>query len=246
MTEGHFTAGGERYAQFRPHYPAALAQALAALAPAKRIAVDIGCGSGQLTTLLAPHFERVIGVDPSESQLASAHQHAGVSYHCAPAENTGLPEHSADLITVAQAAHWFDLPAFCNEVRRIASPGAALALISYGVPYIEDPINAIFQKGYWQDVYRFWSPERRHVETGYADLNLPFNPLAAPDHDCRASLSLAGLIGYITTWSAYATAQKAGDTTAFEQFFESLSRAWGDAGEKTVVWPVSVKAARIG
>ena len=65
MTEGHFTAGGERYAQFRPHYPAALAKALAALAPAKRIAVDIGCGSGQLTTLLAPHFERVIGVDPS-------------------------------------------------------------------------------------------------------------------------------------------------------------------------------------
>lgn len=127
-----FDRGGQAYAQFRPEYPAELAEVLASLAPTTDLAVDVGCGNGQLTVQLASHFDAVIGVDPSADQIANARLHGRVRYVQAPAENLPVPKRRAGLITAAQAAHWFDRPAFYNEVRRIAVDDAVLALVSYG------------------------------------------------------------------------------------------------------------------
>src|SRR5690606_22222870 len=126
-----FDQGGQAYARFRPQYPAALAAYLASIAPDTALAVDVGCGNGQLTHLLAEHFTAVAGFDPSADQLAPATTRANVTYQCAPAERLPLPDRCASLISAAQAAHWFDLPAFYAQVRRIAKPGAVVALISY-------------------------------------------------------------------------------------------------------------------
>jgi SAM-dependent methyltransferase len=129
-TRNWFEQGGRAYARFRPEYPPQLAAFLASIAPDKRMAVDVGCGNGQLTKLLAPHFDAVVGLDPSADQIANIIPNERITYQCAPAEQLPLADSSASLITAAQAAHWFDLPSYYREARRIAMPGSVLALIS--------------------------------------------------------------------------------------------------------------------
>ncbi len=102
-TKNWFDRGGAAYARFRPEYPPELAKFLAATAPSTGLAVDVGCGTGQLTTQLADHFERTIGLDPSSDQLENASMHPRVEYRCAPAERLAVDAGSADLIAAAQA-----------------------------------------------------------------------------------------------------------------------------------------------
>lgn len=239
-----FDRGGAAYAAHRPDYPPELAAALARACARRGHGVDIGCGSGQLTALLAPHFDRVTGIDPSASQIAHATPAPGVTYATGRAEATGLPDGCADLIVAAQAAHWFDLPAFYAEARRIARPGAVLALVSYGVPVIAGPGAAAFARFYWHDIHAHWPPARRHVETGYRDLPFPFAPLAIAAPDITRDWDWAALRGYIDTWSATRAAARAGVTLA--PALARLARGWGPPDvPRRVRWPVTIRAARI-
>ncbi len=108
----HFSGHAGQYARFRPQYPEALFSYLALLAPARELAWDCATGNGQAAIGLAAHFERVIATDASSQQIESAEPHSRVEYRVAPAENSRLPADSVDLVTVAQAVHWFDVPAF--------------------------------------------------------------------------------------------------------------------------------------
>src|SRR3954471_23387114 len=101
-----FSAGAAAYARFRPTYPPALFDWLAATAPARGLAIDVGTGNGQAAVALAERFERVLALDPSEQQLANAAAHPRVQYRHAPAEATGAPAACADLVTAGQAFHW--------------------------------------------------------------------------------------------------------------------------------------------
>lgn len=177
----HFSDRSSAYALHRPTYPEALADMLADLAPGRDLALDAGCGSGQLSLLLAERFARVVAIDASARQIAAATPHPRAAYRVAPAERSGLDDGGVDLITAAQAAHWFDLPAFYAEVRRIARPGAVIALVSYPLPRIADePADAVLRHFYGEMLKAYWPPERVHVERGYADLPFPFEPVAAP------------------------------------------------------------------
>ncbi|MFV0300067.1 MAG: class I SAM-dependent methyltransferase [Paracoccus sp. (in: a-proteobacteria)] len=149
----HFQTGGADYAAFRPTYPPELARALAGLAPDGEAAIDVGCGSGQLAVALAGHFRRVTGVDVSADQIAAAGRPGNVDYLIGAAEALPLPDRSASLIVAAQAAHWFDLPRFYAEIRRVAAPGAALALISYGVMRVEGAFAERFGRFYWKEIH---------------------------------------------------------------------------------------------
>ena len=116
------------------------------------MALDVGCGSGQLSVLLAERFKRVTAIDASAQQIAAAMPHARVEYRVAKAEQSGLAENCVDLITVAQAAHWFDLPAFYAEVRRVGKPRAILALVSYGILQAGEDVDSTIQHFYQQVV----------------------------------------------------------------------------------------------
>ncbi|KAJ8255224.1 hypothetical protein GJAV_G00202480 [Gymnothorax javanicus] len=98
------------------------------------LAVDVGCGSGQGTVLLAPYFNQVIGTDISPAQLEMAKTYAiapNVSYRESAAEHMPMADGSVDLVTAFVAAHWFDVPRFLKEVDRLLRPRGCLALISY-------------------------------------------------------------------------------------------------------------------
>ena len=119
-----FSTHSAAYAAHRPTYPAALVDWLAAQCPARDAALDVGCGSGQLSALLADRFRSVIGIDASAAQLAQAEKRANVDYRVAPAEHTGVADRCVDLVTAAQAAHWFDRPAFYAEAKRVGRKDA--------------------------------------------------------------------------------------------------------------------------
>lgn len=246
FTRGYFVIGGKDYSRFRPTYPGALAETLAALGSSQRLAIDVGCGTGQLSLRLAEHFDRVIATDGSQDQLANAAVHPKVEYRCEMAESMSAETGSADLVASAQAAHWFDLPRFYREVRRVAKPGAGIALISYGVPVIEDRVNAIFQKFYWQDLAPYWPEERHHVETGYRDLPFPFERLNPPHLFLHQNWNLDELIGYLSTWSAIRRASEAGRERLLSRFATDLAARWGEPGStKQIRWPVSMRLGRI-
>lgn len=252
MSDGQwFSGGGAQYAQSRPTYPVELATTLAALAPRRRLAVDIGCGTGQLTVLLAEHFDTVIGIDPSADQLAHATAAPGVEYRCAAAEDPGLDDGSADLITVAQAAHWLDLPAFYEQVRRIAAADAVLALITYGRVVLDDEavggaLADRFARFYRDEVGPYWPPERVHVDNGYASLVFPFTPIPVDAPSIRRNWTLDEFAAYLRTWSAARAAERAGAPSLIDALVDDLRPHWGSADRRREVqWPVTVLAGLV-
>ena len=123
----HFSVQSSDYTKFRPHYPRALFEYLAALPAARRRAWDCGTGNGQAACDLAEFVDEVVATDPSQNQISHATPHAKVKYQVAPAEHCPLADQSVDLVTVAQALHWFDLERFYAEVRRVGRAGSVLA-----------------------------------------------------------------------------------------------------------------------
>jgi SAM-dependent methyltransferase len=241
-----FDEGGRAYSRFRPEYPRQLAAFLASAAPGNELAVDVGCGNGQLTQLLAPYFNRVVGLDPSADQIANAVPNEGIDYRCAPAERLPLPDSCANLITAAQAAHWFDLPAFYREVRRIAAPGAILALVSYGVLKLEPLLDERFQKFYWDEIGPYWPAERKLVDSGYATIEFPFEERAGPALEIRLDWHLSEFLGYLTTWSAVRSAREAGREDLLIAFANDIGQAWGDPNRKRPVsWPINMRIGKV-
>ncbi len=240
-----FDEGGENYARFRPVYPAELSRRLAELSPGRGHAADVGCGTGQLTVQLAGHFDKVTGIDPSAAQLASAEPHPRIAWVAGNAEGLPLPDGSIDLVAAAQAAHWFDLPAFYREVRRVAARDGLLALISYGVVRIAgEEIQQRFLRFYREEIGRYWPPERRMVDEGYAGIDFPFEELPPPELAITCEWGPGEFLGYVSTWSAVRNAREAGQGAMLDRFAGDLAERWGE-DRRQVSWPVALRLGRI-
>jgi SAM-dependent methyltransferase len=242
----HFSGIAADYASYRPHYPAALFATLAALAPDTDRAWDCGAGSGQASLGLAAHFAEVIATDASASQLARATPHDRVSYRTAPAEASGLPNASVSLVTVAQALHWFDVPAFHDEVRRVLRPRGVIAEWTYALlevparPAVSHVVNALDAR-----LRSWWPPERVHVDERYARLAFPFETLTMAPFAMTAEWTLPQCLGYLATWSAVTRACEATGDDPLRAVSEDLHQHWGDAPTLTVQWPLTVRVGRV-
>jgi SAM-dependent methyltransferase len=242
----HFSGHAEGYAAYRPTYSAALVDFLASISPGLSLALDCGCGSGQLSVLLAERFDKVVATDASASQIENATKHPRVDYRVAPAERSGLPDSAVDLIVAAQAAHWFDLPQFYAEVQRVARPRAAIALIAYGVMHIEGEPEPIVQRFYWEVLDPYWPPERRHVEDGYRSFPFPFEEIEAPPLSIETSWNLSQVIGYVDTWSAVRQLEKRMGRAPFESFRAELTQSWRNGEQRRLVrWPLTLRVGRV-
>ena len=239
----HFAPVAQNYADFRPTYPDALFAWLAAIAPRRELAWDCAAGTGQASVGLAGLFAHVVATDASAAQIAAATPHPRIDYRIAPAEASGLPDDSVDLITVAQALHWFDLAAFYIEARRVLRPDGVLAVWTYGVLTVEGAcVDELVQEFYHDTVGPYWPAERRHVEDGYRSLPFPFMEMTAPPFAMETAWTLPQLLGYFRSWSATARFAAINGSDPVEPLAGQLAPAWGTPERRrTVRWPLALR-----
>jgi SAM-dependent methyltransferase len=242
----HFSAHAALYRDARPLPPADWFDWLAGQAPARGLAWDAGCGNGQASVGLAAHFARVVATDPSAGQIAQASAHERIEYRVEPAERSTLAAASADLVTVSQALHWFDLPVFYAEVRRVARPGALLAVSAYGNCSVDRAVDAVERRLYADTLGGDWPPERALVDAGYRTLPFPFARVGAPSFLMRADWNLDQFLAYLRSWSAAQRHLKRTGVDAVEAVAPELAAAWGDpARVRAVRWPFFALAGRV-
>ncbi|HEY9199168.1 MAG TPA: class I SAM-dependent methyltransferase [Gammaproteobacteria bacterium] len=242
----HFTAVAAQYADYRPTYPPALFDWLASECTAHGLAWDCGAGSGQAALALTAHFQRVIATDASAAQIARATGHARIDYRVATAESSGLDNHCADLVVIAQALHWFDLERYYAETARVLKPDGLIAAWTYGVLQLDSAeLNAIAGHLYSVELGPYWPPQRKLVEQGYRDLDFPFRRITAPAFSMRADWTLQQLLGYFRSWSATSRFIKTHGYDPVDAVDARLRIHWGDADRRrTVTWPLSLLAGR--
>jgi len=125
----------EDYKKHRPNYPRELIRILTdhGALTENAVVADIGSGTGHLTKILLPHSQTVYGVEPNDEMRLEAEKYFyGLTNHISingSAELTGLPDQSVDLLTAAQAFHWFDAEKTRREFKRILKPEGYVALI---------------------------------------------------------------------------------------------------------------------
>lgn len=198
-----FSSGSQLYQIARPSYPASLIQEILKHVVTPQFAWDCGAGSGQWTQLLAPYFDAVVATDISVHQLQHAPYFENVSYQVQSAEHTSFAGQSFDLITVAQAIHWFDFDCFYAEVRRTLRPEGILAVIGYGLIQVVDAdLQACVERLYFKTLNGYWDAERRYVDEAYRTIPFPFEEITTPELSMSFQWSAAQLLDYLNTWSA--------------------------------------------
>jgi ubiquinone/menaquinone biosynthesis C-methylase UbiE len=241
----HFSSESPNYARFRPRYGRELFAYLAHLVSDHRLAWDCATGNGQAAVPLSEFFGRVIATDASEEQIRTATPNPRIEYRVAPAEKSTLEATSCDLITVAQAVHWFDLPAFYDEAKRVLKPDGLLAVWSYNLLRIDPSIDAIVNSFYTETIGPFWPPERKIVENGYRDLSFPFEEINAPEFSMTAEWSVDALLGYLRTWSASKRYLQEIDRDPVTLIESALRAAWPDNQNRLQVrWLLVIRLGR--
>lgn len=248
--QDHFSGEPDAYRAYRPTYPDALFRYLAEIAARPATVWECGAGSGQATAGLVRTFPRVIATDPSHAQLRAARGSGtagvpGAERVVCTAEDAPLPAASVDLVAAAQAFHWFDPARFFGEVRRVSRPGGVLAVWTYATPDIGRGLGEAIRRFSEDTVGRFWPPDRRHVDAGYATIDVPFEELAAPALEMTATWDVPTLLGYVGTWSAVQRARAATGTDPLPRLARVLDEAWPSGENVLVRWPLVVRAFRL-
>ena len=241
----HFSSASDQYAAYRPDYPAALFAWLSGLCAERGIVWDCATGSGQAAWGLLPYFRTVVATDASADQVRHAAPHPRIEYRVAPAEASGLADRSVDLVTVAQAAHWFDLPRFYAEVSRVLKPGGAIALWGYGRMVLPGDLDAPFRRFYAETVGPFWPPERALVDDAYRSLDFPLIEIRPPAFHIEVEWALPRLLDYLSTWSAVKRYRSERRDDPLPALMAALQPLWGDPGAALQLqWPLFLRVGR--
>lgn len=241
----YFSQQAAVYAAFRPAYPEELYQFLFSHLKAKDAAWDCATGNGQVAQRLATHFARVYATDISAEQLGHAYRADNIFYSVAPAEKTDFARDQFDLITVAQALHWFDVARFYDEARRMSKAGALLAVWGYSLLSVDQTVDPLFQDFYYNRIGPYWDPARRQVESRYADIPFPFEEIKCPDFYIKLNWSLDEFCGYVSSWSATQKHIHESGTDPVKDLRDNLRPVWEGHETKLVTFPVFMKLGRI-
>jgi ubiquinone/menaquinone biosynthesis C-methylase UbiE len=240
----HFSQVASGYARYRPGYPRALFDTLAALAPGRALAWDCGTGNGQAAVELAERFSHVVATDLSRDQLALAQPHPKVEYLLASAEESGLTAASVDLVTVAQAVHWFDFERFYAEVERVLVPRGVVAVWTYHRAIADPEIQALTER-FRHRVEGDWPPERRWVEEQYRTIPFPFAEIAVDPIVHEERWELERVLGYLSTWSAVSQYRRRTGHDPVADLRPELAAVWGDPGRpRRLRWPIHLRVGR--
>jgi SAM-dependent methyltransferase len=249
MPEGfqdHFSLVAADYRTFRPVYPPQLFAFLAETATRRDLVWDCGTGNGQAAVVLAEYFAKVFATDASAEQLKNAEPHPRVEYVVAPAEQCPLGDDSVDLVTVAQALHWFDHDRFYAEVRRVCRTGGLIAVWTYDFHSVNAAIDPVLEQLQDKFIRPYWPTERKFVEAEYKTIPFPFEEVETPKFEMTAEWDLPRLLGYMNTWSAVRQYEKKHGVNPVGAVRVELSTAWGDpATVRMVRWQFHIRVGRV-
>jgi len=243
----HFSKQAARYAKYRPRYPQDLFGYLSELVQIRECVWDCATGAGQAAVGLSPFFHQIIASDASESQIRRARAHPKITYRVCLAEDSGIESDSVDLITVAQAIHWFDFDRFFREALRVLKPEGILAFWGYSLLKINGEIDAVIDDFYSRRLAGYWPEERNYIDEHYASIPFPFREIDPPKFEMTCRWNLDHLLGYLRPWSAVARFCSATNVDPVEALEPTLFSCWGDRGDfKKVVWPLFLRVGKLG
>ncbi len=246
MTTPDYSPFARQYAESRPAYPPELFAYLASLVDRHTLAWDSATGNGQAAIGLAKHFDRVMATDISAEQIRHAHIHPRVDYRVTPSEDSGLEQRSVDLVTVASAVHWFDLPSFVRKVERVVRPGGVLAIWTYHVGCVEPPCDRVFDRFYRDIVSPYFSSGARLVDEHYETITLPGKSIETIPFSVSASWNLEQMLGFIHSWSGTQQYMKETGRDPILLIMEDLRCLWETAESVlTVRWPLFLRVSRL-
>lgn len=252
MSEHHnsnvrsFGQESDGYASHRPTYPDALFKWIIDLSYHHRRAWDCATGNGQAAVSLCKYFAQVDATDLSEQQVDNSFAADNITYRAAPAEDSGFADNSFDLITVAQAVHWFDFSEFWPEVRRVARDGAFFCAWGYGFVEGGDEINEQLIKPAEALFDPYWARGNRIIMSGYKseDLEFPFERIEAPDFAIEVTWSIEDLLNFFRTWSAFKLMQDDPAGHLIRELFTNATSRFADQ-RLELRMPICVAAGRI-
>lgn len=241
----NFSVAPEQYAKYRPDYPQAIFDFIYPLLNEKIAAWDCGTGNGQVAQELSNDFARVEATDISKKQLLHAFPANNIRYSIQPAEQTDFEDNNFDLITVAQAVHWFDVDKFNAEVKRVGKPNSIIALMGYELNHITPEIDAIIRHFYNNIIGEYWDPERKHIQNRYQQIPFPFRELETPEINNIKLWKFEHLMGYLNTWSAVHHYIDKNNTNPIVEIEDDLRQAWGNAEVRRVIFPIIFRVGRV-
>lgn len=240
----NFSNQASEYSKFRPTYPPELIEHIVSFVETKTTALDVATGNGQVAQKLSEFFQTVYATDISEKQLLHAKQLLNVVYKKLPAEKTDFNDRQFDLITVAQAIHWFDFDQFYAEVYRILKPEGIFAVIGYGL-FITNPNSDKILSHFYHDIVGpFWDPERKYLDENYETIPFPFEELETLHFQNKFIWSFEQLIGYLETWSAVEHYKAHHNENPIDLIRDDLKVSW-ETSEKTVVFPMLLRLGKL-
>jgi len=244
---------GSGYSQNRPEYPDSIYNEILAYAQHEKtkkygVCLDVACGTGQATLALTRYFDRVIGIDHLDTQLQNAIKRDNIEYRKSTAEEIdqiGFTPNSFDLITVAQAAHWFDINKFYDAVDKLLKPGGTLAIWGYGVNSLNnEEADRYFVDNYYKGVIdKYWELGREHLDNEYMSIPLPKYPAERRKTSMSKIMTVDGFLGYLNTWSALIKYRKVNSDDPLLAVKKTLKQIFGNESIK-VTWPLFVILAK--
>ena len=244
MSKDLFSNLANSYAKYRPVYPKELFDHILQFVGEKNIAWDCATGNGQAALALAQYFKKVIATDISEKQLALAKQNPNIQYQVSSAEQTNFLENYFDLITVAQAYHWFKFDAFEKEVKRVAKKNAVIAVWGYNLFSTNDAvINTVIKRFYTEIVGPFWDAERKCIDDNFKNVPFNFTLLPTKDFFIKTEWSKDDVVGYLNSWSAVQHFIESKKYNPVDDIINELDLGWKDV--KPVSFPVFLKMGRV-
>ena len=240
----NFSKQSDLYARFRPGYPKQLFDFLLPLVPNKKTAWDCATGNGQVAATLSQYFNEVYATDISSAQIENAVTRQNIFYTVGNAEETLFPGNTFDLITIAQAIHWFDFKNFYQEAQRTLKAGAIIAVIGYDIFRINKEIDFLVDQFYRKTTGPYWDAERKYIDDHYTTIPFPFKEIETPAFSINYHWELEQVIGYLNTWSAVQHYTRKNNENPVDTFSEELKSGWGSVSKRKVTFPIFMRTGR--
>jgi len=242
-----FGGHAKLYASARPTYPTELFQFIVSHCQKKDSVWDCATGTGQAAFVLANYFKQVEATDISMQQLENASQANNINYSVASAEDTSFEDESFDLITVAQALHWFEYEKFWPEVDRVLKPKGTFFAWGYDWTKIDFDTDFQIKKNLFDLLSDYWNPKAKLLWGGYQSvkLNFPYRLIEVPRFTIDLHWNLEQLFQYFLSWSSTQAYLKDHGLEKIEYAKQQVLKVWGNPEEtKLIQWPLHILAGR--